>query len=64
MKRNFAVIGLGRFGSSICRTLVESGHDVLAIDSNEDKINEILNEIDVVLSQNDFLTDVFDYEIE
>lgn len=43
MKKNFAIIGLGRFGSSICRTLVESGHDVLAIDSNEDKVNEYMN---------------------
>ncbi|MCH4177900.1 MAG: TrkA family potassium uptake protein [Streptococcaceae bacterium] len=43
MKKNFVVIGLGRFGSSIVRTLVESGHEVLAIDSNEDRVNEYMN---------------------
>lgn len=43
MKKNFAIIGLGRFGSSICQTLVESGHDVLAIDINEDRVNEHMN---------------------
>ena len=25
MKQNFAIIGLGRFGGSICQTLVEAG---------------------------------------
>lgn len=40
MKREFAVIGLGRFGGSICRELSEEGMDVLAIDTQEDKINE------------------------
>jgi len=39
--RQFAVIGLGRFGESLVRTLVEMGHQVLAIDSREDKVEEI-----------------------
>lgn len=43
MKRDFAVIGLGRFGGSICRELSEEGMDVLAIDKNEDKVNEYKN---------------------
>ncbi|EPH99576.1 MULTISPECIES: potassium channel family protein [unclassified Enterococcus] len=43
MKQNFAIIGLGRFGGSICRTLIESGQEVLAIDSNEDRVNEYMN---------------------
>ncbi len=37
MKREFAVIGLGRFGGSICRELSEEGMDVLAIDIHEEK---------------------------
>ncbi|MBU8906866.1 potassium channel family protein [Desertibacillus haloalkaliphilus] len=41
MKKQFAVIGLGRFGSSICKELYKLGHEVLAIDTNEQKINEI-----------------------
>ncbi len=43
MKREFAVIGLGRFGGSICRELSKEGMDVLAIDNDEDKINEFKN---------------------
>ncbi|WP_430786230.1 potassium channel family protein [Virgibacillus flavescens] len=43
MKREFAVIGLGRFGGSICRELSEEGMHVLAIDNDEDKVNEFKN---------------------
>ncbi len=43
MKQNYAIIGLGRFGGSICRSLVESGQEVLVIDSNEDRVNEFMN---------------------
>jgi len=39
-KKQFAVIGLGRFGGSICRTLSEQGMEVLAIDVDEDRVNE------------------------
>ena len=39
MKKNFAVIGLGRFGGSICRTLSDEGFEVLAIDKNEERVN-------------------------
>mgnify|MGYP000845317397 CR=1 FL=1 len=42
-KKEFAVIGLGRFGSSICRALANEGMEVLAIDTDEDKINEYAN---------------------
>jgi trk system potassium uptake protein TrkA len=38
-KKQFAIIGLGRFGGSICKELYEMGHEVLAIDMNEDKVN-------------------------
>ncbi|MFC5713644.1 potassium channel family protein [Thalassorhabdus alkalitolerans] len=40
MKKQFAVIGLGRFGGSICRELYSMGHDVLAVDNDEEKVNE------------------------
>ncbi|WP_284140960.1 MULTISPECIES: TrkA family potassium uptake protein [unclassified Virgibacillus] len=43
MKREFAVIGLGRFGGSICRELCMEGMEVLAIDNDEDKVNEYKN---------------------
>lgn len=40
MKKDFAVIGLGRFGGSIVRELVEEGMEVMAIDANEERVNE------------------------
>lgn len=40
MIRDFAVIGLGRFGGSICKELSEEGMQVLAIDTNEERINQ------------------------
>ncbi len=40
MKREFAVIGLGRFGGSICEELSVEGMKVLAIDCDETKVNE------------------------
>ncbi|MEW9677479.1 TrkA family potassium uptake protein [Lentibacillus sp. L22] len=43
MKRDFAVIGLGRFGGSICRELSMEGMEVLAIDIDEDRVNEFKN---------------------
>ncbi len=38
--RQFAVIGLGRFGSSVARTLSDRGFEVLAIDSDEARVSE------------------------
>ncbi|MBG9769412.1 potassium uptake protein KtrA [Bacillus vallismortis] len=37
--KQFAVIGLGRFGGSICKELHRMGHEVLAIDISEEKVN-------------------------
>lgn len=45
MKRQFVVIGLGRFGTSVARTLGSLGHDVLAIDRNENAVQAIMNEV-------------------
>ncbi len=44
-KKEFAVFGLGRFGWSVAMTLAQSGCEVLAVDDNEDKINEIANHV-------------------
>ncbi|UOQ93021.1 TrkA family potassium uptake protein [Halobacillus shinanisalinarum] len=40
MKKEYAVVGLGRFGGSICRELNKEGMEVLALDMDEDKVNE------------------------
>ncbi|MFS0674008.1 potassium channel family protein [Ornithinibacillus sp. 179-J 7C1 HS] len=38
MKKQFVVIGLGQFGSSVCKQLYQLGHDVLGIDNDEDNV--------------------------
>ncbi|MFC6346274.1 potassium channel family protein [Vagococcus carniphilus] len=43
MRKSFAIIGLGRFGGSVCRELIKSDQEVLAIDSCEDRVNEYMN---------------------
>src|SRR5690625_182147 len=40
MRREFAVIGIGQFGGSICRELSLEGMEVLAIDINEYSVAE------------------------
>ena len=37
----FGVIGLGRFGSALVRTLAQAGKEVIAIDKDEQKVKEI-----------------------
>ncbi len=43
--RQFAVIGIGIFGANIATTLFEMGHDVLAMDLNEEKVQEITDKV-------------------
>ncbi|MBB6449577.1 trk system potassium uptake protein TrkA [Geomicrobium halophilum] len=45
MKNQFVVIGLGRFGQSVTKTLSENGNDVLAIDKDEQIVQEIAPEV-------------------
>lgn len=40
VKKEFVVIGLGRFGGSICKELADQGMEVMAIDQDEDIVNE------------------------
>jgi len=39
------VIGLGRFGSSVARELERLGHEVLAIDQSESRVNDISSDV-------------------
>lgn len=43
LKKQYAVIGLGRFGGSICKALSSQGMEVLAIDVSEERVNEFSN---------------------
>ena len=45
MKNSVLVIGLGRFGMAAARELMALGHEVLAIDSSEARVNEIASEV-------------------
>lgn len=38
-QKQFAVIGIGRFGSSLIKELTRMGHEVLAIDVDEERVN-------------------------
>ncbi|MFA9558837.1 TrkA family potassium uptake protein [Evansella sp. AB-rgal1] len=42
-RKQFVVIGLGRFGGSICKELVKIGHEVLVMDKDEQQIQEFSN---------------------
>ncbi|MGN0417306.1 MULTISPECIES: potassium channel family protein [Anaerostipes] len=45
MRKSIAVLGLGKFGSSIARNLMKGGAEVLAVDKNEDLVREIAEEV-------------------
>jgi len=41
MRKQFAIIGMGRFGSSVAKTLSQFDFEVLAIDSSEEIVQDI-----------------------
>ncbi len=43
--KQFVVAGLGRFGSSVARTLYNLGFETLAIDVDETKVQELANDV-------------------
>ncbi|MFA4844322.1 MAG: TrkA family potassium uptake protein [Candidatus Margulisiibacteriota bacterium] len=45
MKKQFAVLGIGRFGSKIARELFYKGQEVVAIDKDEKVIDDIKDEV-------------------
>lgn len=45
MNKQFAVIGLGRFGSSVAKTLYSMGRQVLAIDPDEEKVRAMVQSV-------------------
>ncbi len=45
MKKQIAVIGQGQFGEAVAITTTNMGHDVLAIDLNEKKIQQVSSQV-------------------
>ncbi|RBP46646.1 potassium channel family protein [Garciella nitratireducens] len=43
--KQFAVIGLGRFGNSLATTLYKMGNEVIAIDIDEEKVENIAEQV-------------------
>ena len=50
--KQFAVIGLGRFGASVARTLTKMGYDVLGVDDDEEMVNNFAEEVTYVAQAN------------
>jgi trk system potassium uptake protein len=45
LSKQFAVVGMGRVGASLVRTLESLGHDILGIDCDEDRIQDVSDEV-------------------
>ena len=43
--KQFVIIGIGRFGSALAQRLFELGHEVLAIDTDEEEIQKISDKV-------------------
>jgi trk system potassium uptake protein TrkA len=45
LNKSYAVFGLGRYGLAVARELVNNGADVLAVDSDINRVNAYVSEI-------------------
>lgn len=52
MKKQVVVVGLGRFGSSVATSLYNLGHDVLAMDKDETKVQNMMGQATHALTGN------------
>ncbi|MDN6731570.1 MAG: TrkA family potassium uptake protein [Atopostipes suicloacalis] len=52
-RKTIGVLGIGLFGSSVAKTLAENDIDVIAMDSNMDHVEEVVDVVDVAI-QGDF----------
>ncbi len=48
---DFGVIGLGRFGMALAEKLAENGKEVLALDTNENKVRLIQDMVQPAVEQ-------------
>ena len=52
MKKQVVVIGLGRFGSNLAKSLYNLGHDVLAVDTDEDRVQGMMGHVTYPVNAN------------
>ena len=45
MKQTYAIFGLGRYGTAVARELVRNGAEALAVDSDEEIVNSLADEL-------------------
>ena len=45
LNKTYAIFGLGRYGESVAKELVRNGAEVIAVDSNENIVNSLVNEL-------------------
>ncbi len=45
MAQQYAVIGMGRLGTSIARTLASMGHTVLGLDADEHRVERLTGQL-------------------
>jgi trk system potassium uptake protein len=45
LKKQFAVIGLGRFGSSVAKYLAGMGYEVLAVDESQERVQDVAHAV-------------------
>lgn len=47
INKSYAVFGLGRYGFAVAKELVRNGADVLAVDSNEAVVNNVIDDLPI-----------------
>lgn len=47
--KSILIIGLGRFGRHMAQKFIENGHEVMAIDNNEDRADDAVGQIQQIL---------------
>ena len=45
MEKQVCVVGMGRFGATVSKELYQAGHDVLALDTSDSKIQDMLGDV-------------------
>jgi trk system potassium uptake protein TrkA len=62
MKKEFLVIGLGRFGTALCESLLQAGHQVMAVDFDAKTVQDcsdwIVNIVQADATDPDVLADI------